>query len=746
VRRVEELLEKKLKVLESTLEHKNVKKFQLLVDRFVIKHGDEDQRKRVADSVQTAMFESDGTCVVEIIDGKALEFNNRFELDGMEFIEPVPHLFNYNNPFGACPKCEGFGRIMGIDEAKVIPDQVKSIYEGAVACWTGEKTGRWLDRFIANAEAYDFPIHRPYHDLTAKQKRLLWKGNSDIEGVDDFFSALLAKSYKIQNRVMLARYRGRTVCSECEGGRLRKEAVCVKVSGLSLPELTSMSIEELNDFFADIDLTLHEEQIAERILLEVRTRLDTMLRVGLNYLNLDRISSTLSGGETQRINLTRLLGSNLTSSLYLLDEPSVGLHPKDTHQLIEVLYHLRDLGNTVVVVEHEEEVIRKADEIIDIGPRAGIHGGHLVYAGSFDNMLIEAKNSLTSEYLTGVRSLVVPKRRKIVDKIEIVNARAHNLQGVNATIPLHAMTCVTGVSGSGKTSLVRHVLYPAIRAHIGEIFSGAAAQGTLTGDLNMIGQVEFINQNPIGRSSRSNPITYVKAYDPIRKLFTSQQISKVRGYKPKHFSFNVEGGRCETCKGDGEIVVEMQFLADVKLQCEECRGLRFKREILEVEYQGKNIHDVLDLSVEEALEFFDSEKEIIKKIKPLDDVGLGYIKLGQTSSTLSGGEAQRVKLASFLGKESDINRILFIFDEPTTGLHFHDILKLLTSLNALVELGHTVLIIEHNMDVIKSADWVIDLGPEGGTGGGNLVCQGTPEEVAQCQDSHTGHFLKAKLA
>jgi excinuclease ABC subunit A len=745
VRRVEELIEKKLKVLSSTLEHKDVKKFQLLVDRFVIKHDDEDQRKRVADSVQTAMFESDGTCIVEIIDGEAREFNNRFELDGIEFIEPVPHLFNYNNPFGACPKCEGFGRVMGIDAAKVIPDPVKSIYEGAVACWTGEKTGRWLDRFIDHAGAYDFPIHRPYHDLTAKQKRLLWKGNSEVEGIDDFFSALIAKSYKIQNRVMLARYRGRTVCPECEGGRLRKEATYVKVGDKSLPELTRMSIEELHDFFVGIKLTVHDEQIAERILMEVKTRLETMLLVGLSYLNLDRISSTLSGGETQRINLTRLLGSNLTSSLYLLDEPSVGLHPKDTHQLIQVLYHLRDLGNTVVVVEHEEEIIRKADEIIDIGPGAGIHGGELVYAGSFVNMLIEAKDSLTSQYLTGVRTLAVPKRRQVVDKIEIINARAHNLQGVNVTIPLHAMTVVTGVSGSGKTSLVKHVLYPALRAHIGEIFSGAAAQGKISGDLNMIGQVEFINQNPIGRSSRSNPITYVKAYDPIRKLFTAQQISKVRGYKPKHFSFNVEGGRCETCKGDGEIVVEMQFLADVKLQCEECRGQRFKREILEVEYREKNIHDILDLSVEEALEFFSTEKEIVKKIKPLDDVGLGYIKLGQTSSTLSGGEAQRVKLASYLGKESDENRILFIFDEPTTGLHFHDIDKLLTSLNALIELGHTVLIIEHNMEVIKSADWVIDLGPDGGAGGGNLVCQGTPEDVAACSESHTGGFLSPKL-
>ena len=743
--RIESLLEDGIPELELTLESPEVAKFMLLVDRFAVRNDDEELVNRVADSVQTAMFESDGTCVVDMIDGDEVEYNNRFELDGLEFIEPVPHLFNYNNPYGACPRCEGFGRVMGIDRDKVIPDPTKSVYEGAVACWAGEKSGRWLDRFIEEAIDYDFPVHRSYNELTSDQVRLLWRGAPDVHGIDDFFKELESKSYKIQNRVMLARYRGRTVCHECEGGRLRKEALYVKVGGRSLPELTHMSVGDLNDFFEHLTLTDHQEEIAERILTEIRTRLETLCRVGLSYLNLERLSSTLSGGETQRINLTRLLGSNLTSSLYLLDEPSIGLHPKDTHQLIDVLKHLRDLGNTVVVIEHEEEVIRAADDIIDIGPEAGIHGGEVVYAGTYQDMLRHAPDSLTSQYLTGKRQLPVPERRAITHKLYIENARANNLKGIGVTIPLQCMTVVTGVSGSGKSSLVRNVLYPGVRAALGEIFSGPSAQGAVSGDLNIIKAVEFVNQNPIGRSSRSNPITYVKAYDPIRKLFSDQQISKVRGYKPKHFSFNVEGGRCETCKGDGEIVVEMQFLADVKLQCEDCKGLRFKREVLEVEYESKNIYEVLNMSINEALEFFKGEAEIIRKIKPLQDVGLGYIKLGQSSSTLSGGEAQRVKLASYLGQGDNGDRVLFIFDEPTTGLHFHDISKLLKSMNALVELGHSVVIIEHNMEVIKSADWVIDLGPDGGSGGGSLVCKGRPEDIIQCSESHTGRFLAGKL-
>lgn len=744
-KRIEEILESEDELLTETLDSTQTKRLFLLIDRLAVDATDEEQRKRVADSVQTTMFEGNGVCLIDEIDGEKTEFNNRFELDGMVFIEPVPHLFNYNNPYGACPKCEGFGRTMGIDADKVIPDQAKSLYEGAVACWSGEKGGMWLNRLISASEDLDLPIHRPYQDLTDAQKDLLWNGNHMVDGIFDYFNELEAKSYKIQNRVMLARYRGRTICHTCNGGRLRPEALCVKVGGISLPEMTRQSVGNLNELFNNLDLTDREEEIADRILREVRTRLGTMCMVGLQYLTLERISSTLSGGETQRINLTRLLGSNLTSSLYLLDEPSIGLHPKDTHQLVKVLHHLRDLGNTVVVIEHEEEVIRQADDIIDIGPLAGIHGGELVYAGPYEDMLKDASDSLTSQYLTGQRTLAIPKRRTIVNKVEIKGARAHNLKGIDVTIPLQAMTVVTGVSGSGKTSLIRHVLYPGMSASVGEVFSGPAARGYLEGDHKMIRQVEFINQNPIGRSSRSNPITYVKAYDPIRKLFTDQQLSKIRGYKPKHFSFNVEGGRCETCKGEGEIVVEMQFLADVKLQCEECKGMRFKREILEVEYEGRNIQDVLNLSIEEALEFFKNEKEIVRKIQPLFDVGLGYIKLGQSSSTLSGGEAQRVKLASYLGKEVDDNRVMFIFDEPTTGLHFHDIDKLLTSLNALVELGHTVVVIEHNMEVIKCADWVVDLGPDGGDGGGSLVCQGRPEDIAACPDSHTGTYLKAKL-
>ncbi|MDX1408224.1 MAG: excinuclease ABC subunit A, partial [Saprospiraceae bacterium] len=591
--RIEEFLESEAKELKASLASKEVGKFKLIIDRFAVRPEDEDQRKRVADSVQTAIYESNGTCYVDVIDGEAMMFNNRFELDGIEFIEPTPALFNYNNPFGACPRCEGFGRIMGIDPDKVVPVPSKSVYEGAVVCWNGEKSRKWLERFIRDASEYDFPIHRPYHDLSREEKKLLWSGAKGLKGIDAYFKQLEAKSYKIQNRVMLARYRGRTRCPECEGGRLRPEAVYVKVGGRSLPELSELSIEDLRQFFADLALTDHEEQIAERILIEVRSRLHTLCEVGLGYLTLERISSTLSGGETQRINLTRLLGSNLTSSMYLLDEPSIGLHPRDTNRLVGVLEHLRDLGNTVIVVEHEEEIIRCSDVILDIGPEAGIHGGEVVYCGPYDTFLREATDSLTQQYLTGKRKLPVPTRRRpVTNKLRVEGARAHNLKGINVTIPLQAMTVITGVSGSGKTSLVRHVLYPALRAHVGEIFSGPSAIGGLTGDLDLVGQVEFINQNPIGRSSRSNPITYVKAYDPIRKLFTDQQISKVRGYKPKHFSFNVEGGRCETCKGEGEIVVEMQFLADVKLICEDCKGHRFKREVLEVKYKDRNIYEV----------------------------------------------------------------------------------------------------------------------------------------------------------
>ncbi|MEO5907234.1 MAG: excinuclease ABC subunit UvrA, partial [Saprospiraceae bacterium] len=657
---------------------------------------------------------------------------------------------NYNNPVGACPRCEGFGRIIGIDEDKVIPDASLSVYEGAVACWLGEKSILWKQEFVKKAGKNGFPVHRPYIDLSKADKKLLWDGRGDIYGINAYFKELEQASYKIQNRVTLARYRGRTTCTECGGGRLRPEATYVKVAGRSLPELADMSVKDLRVFFDNIQISEYEQLTAARILFEIKNRLRTMSNVGLGYLHLERISSTLSGGETQRIHLTRNLGSNLTSSLYILDEPSIGLHPKDTGQLLKVLYELRDLGNTVVVVEHEEEIIREADYIIDVGPAAGIHGGQIVYQGPYLDFLengSEEKISLTHQYLTGHKSVPVPKKRRTSpNKILIQGARLHNLLNIDVQIPLYCMTVVTGVSGSGKTTLIRHVLEPALSSQLG-ITAGSHAHllKALSGDFKRVEGIEVIGQQALGRSSRSNPITYIKAYDSIRKLMTDQHLAKVNGYKPKHFSFNVEGGRCETCKGDGEIVVEMQFLADVKLLCDECGGKRFQKPILEIKYKGKNIYDILDMSVDEAIDFFAEEKEIAERLKPLQDVGLGYIKLGQASSTLSGGEAQRVKLASFLGKERDDRHLLFIFDEPTTGLHFHDINILLRALNALVEKGHTVVIIEHNMEVIKTADWVIDLGPGGGDEGGHLVIQGTPEQVAKCKESVTGHYLKGKL-
>lgn len=721
----------------------------LVVDRFPVAE-DVDLQKRVADSVQTAFYEAEGDCIIEVEGSTTTSFNNRFELDGLTFIEPEPKLFNYNNPVGACPRCEGFGRIIGIDENKVIPDPNLSVYEGAVACWLGEKSSLWKHDFIKKAGKKGFPIHRSYIELSKADKKLLWDGNDDIYGINDYFKELEQGSYKIQNRVALARYRGRTICTACGGGRLRPEATYVKVDGKSLPELADMSVKELHLFFETLKLSDYEEMTASRILFEIKNRLRTMKNVGLGYLHLERISSTLSGGETQRIHLTRNLGSNLTSSLYILDEPSIGLHPKDTAQLLEVLHELRDLGNTVVVVEHEEEIIREADYIIDVGPAAGVHGGEIIFQGPYLDFIengAKEKSSLTHQYLTGIKSVPTPKKRRTSsNKIFINGARLHNLKNVDAQIPLFNMTVVTGVSGSGKTTLIRHVLEPALTNLLG-ITSGshAALVKSITGDYQRIEGIEVIGQQALGRSSRSNPITYIKAYDAIRKLLTDQHLAKVNGFKPKHFSFNVEGGRCETCKGDGEIVVEMQFLADVKLVCDECGGKRFQKPILEIKYRGKNIYDILELSVDEAIDFFNEEKEIAEKLQPLQDVGLGYIKLGQASSTLSGGEAQRVKLASFLGKERDDRHLLFIFDEPTTGLHFHDINILLKALNALVEKGHTVVIIEHNMEVIKTADWVIDLGPGGGDEGGNIVCQGTPEEIVRCKESVTGRYLKEKL-
>ena len=738
--------------IEDLLENENINKdesvtstkeeIKILIDRFVV-NEDEDNRKRVADSVLVAFSESEGEWYVCAINGEEKYFNNRFELDGIVFLEPSHQLFNYNNPYGACPKCEGYGKMLGIDPEKVIPDESLSIYQEAVACWRGEKGKMWLAQLVNSADKFNFPIHKPYKDLTDEQKDILWSGNRYIDGIDAFFQELEDGAYKIQNRVMLSRYRGKTVCNVCKGGRLRKEATYVKVGNVDITKLINIPIDELLAFFVSLELSLHDQKISDRILTEVKNRLNTMIEIGLGYLSLDRLAATLSGGETQRINLTRTLGSNLTNSLYILDEPSVGLHPKDTEKLVRVLKRLRDLGNTVVVIEHEEAVIRNADFIVDIGPEAGIHGGNLVYAGKYDEFIKGVPGSLTSDYMTGVKSIPIPKqKRKIQNKIKITGARQHNLKNIDVTIPLQTMTVVTGVSGSGKTSLVKHILYPALKLMINDpVATSPGKHEKISGDVKNFTMVEMVSQSPIGKSSRSNPVTYVKAYDDIRKLYSDQQLSKIKGYEPKHFSFNVEGGRCETCKGEGYLTVEMQFLADVTLLCEECNGHRFKKEVLEVTYQDKNIYDVLDMTIEESLLFFKDKKNILARLQPLFDVGLGYIKLGQASSTLSGGEAQRVKLASFLTKEFTSKHIFFIFDEPTTGLHFHDINKLMDAFNALVENGHTVLIVEHNMDVIRAADWVIDLGPTGGKEGGHLLYEGRPEGLKDVKESFTGQFI-----
>ena len=721
----------------------------ILIDRFVIKKDEESEWMRLSDSVHTAFYESEGDCWVEmLVDGNKRErFNNRFELDGIEFPEPSPQLFNYNNPYGACPRCEGYGRILGIDLDKVIPDQSKSVYDGAIAPFKGEKHGAWLKQLIDNAHHTNFPVNTPIEELSKEEVKILWKGNGWFRGIDDFFKELESKTYKIQNRVTLARYRGRTICPECDGARLRKEALCVRIADKNIAELTETPIDELYEHFQTLELNEYEQQIASRLLFEIDGRLKFMVELGLGYLRLDRVSSTLSGGETQRIHLTRTLGSNLTASMYLLDEPSVGLHPRDTGRLVEVLKNLRDLGNTVVVVEHEEEVIRNADYLVDMGPEAGIHGGNVVFAGDYDRIHEAAPESLTAKYMRGQMEIALPtERRKLSDFISLKGARQHNLKRVDVKIPLHCLTVVSGVSGSGKTTLVRDILYPALTLHLPDATSKKPGPfDGLEGPIGRITGVEFINQSPIGKSSRSNPVTYVKAYDYIRDLFANQQLSRIRGFMPKHFSFNVDAGRCEACKGEGEQVVEMQFLADVHLECEECKGRRFKQEVLDVEYKGKNIFEVLNLSIEEALDFFEGENNILDRLRPLYDVGLGYVKLGQSSSTLSGGEAQRVKLASFLIRDNKRGHLFFIFDEPTTGLHFHDIQKLLTAINALVENGHTVLVVEHNMEVIKSADWVIDLGPDGGKHGGQLVFEGRPEDLTEVKESHTGKWLAEKV-
>lgn len=719
----------------------------VLIDRFAIAHEDEENWKRIADSALTAFQESEGICIVHRYGGEERMFSNRFELDGMAFPDPTPQLFNYNNSYGACPRCEGYGKVMGIDEEKVVPDTRLSVYDGAIACWRGESGGEWLAQVLKHAHRHDFPVHKPYFQLSRAEKKLLWQGTSSFEGIHAYFRALEEKTYKIQNRVMLARYRGRTTCPDCDGGRLRREAANVRIAGRHIMELVEEPLDKLAAFFQGLRLSPHDRKVARRLLLEIETRLQFMMDVGLGYLTLNRVAGTLSGGETQRINLTRILGSNLTSSLSILDEPSVGLHPRDTERLVRVLRQLRDMGNTVIVVEHEEEIIRSADFLVDMGPRAGIHGGEVVYAGPFAAITTKAKNSLTTAYLTGKMEIPVPAvRRRISSRIILEEARLHNLKNFNAEIPLHAFTVVTGVSGSGKSTLVRHLLHPQLEKVVEARQEGGALPLTsLKGDLRKLTGVEMIGQSPLGRSSRSNPVTYVKAYDAIRELMARQPLSAIRGYKPKEFSFNVEGGRCESCKGEGEILVEMQFLADVRLECEDCRGRRFKQEVLEVTYRDKSISDILHLTVEEALVFFEGHKDIIHRLQPLDDVGLGYVQLGQSSSTLSGGEAQRVKLASFLGREQAGEHIFFIFDEPTTGLHFHDIRKLLDALQALVEKGHTVLVVEHNLEVIKSADWILDLGPEGGEDGGHLVFAGRPEDLMGVKASHTGRFLREKL-
>jgi excinuclease ABC subunit A len=713
----------------------------VLVDRLVVKEFDEDDRHRMADSIGSAFYEGEGELMLEINGATKLNFSNRFELDGMQFEEPVPNLFSFNNPFGACPTCEGFSQVLGIDEDLVIPDKRLSVYDSGVAPWKGEKLGAWKDQFIRGARKFDFPVHKPIIDLTKQQYKTLWEGNEFVNGINDFFKEVEQNLYKVQYRVLLSRYRGRTQCPDCNGYRLRKEALYVKVGGRHIGELCEMPVNELMVWFASLQLSDYDKQVGKRILIEIHHRLKTLLDVGLGYLTLNRLANSLSGGESQRIQLTRSLGSNLTNSLYILDEPSIGLHSRDTERLIKVLKELRDLGNTVVVVEHDEMMMREADYIIDMGPLASHLGGEVIAQGDY-NAIIKSDKSLTGKYLRGDLKIEVPRVvRKFTRSVSVEGARQNNLKNVDVTFPLNVLCVVSGVSGSGKTTLVKQILYPALKKIKGEPVEKTGMHKAITGDIDYISQIEMVDQNPIGKSSRSNPVTYIKAWDEVRDLYAKQPLSKIRGFQPKHFSFNVDGGRCDTCKGEGEQIVEMQFLADVHLTCEVCGGKKFKEEVLEVTYKEKSVFEVLELSVDEALEFFKDEKDIINKIKPLSDVGLGYVKLGQSSDTLSGGEAQRVKLASFLGKGRSQGHILFIFDEPTTGLHFHDIKKLLASFNALIEQGHSILVIEHNTDVIKSADYIIDLGPEAGDAGGSIVYAGVPEGLKKVKESYTGKFM-----
>ncbi|MDX1753822.1 MAG: excinuclease ABC subunit UvrA [Salinimicrobium sediminis] len=735
-----------LRIDETDLSKITEKDLFLVVDRIITK-DEEDFYNRLADAIQTAFFEGKGELFIEDLkEKKVRQFSNKFELDGMVFLEPNVHLFSFNNPYGACPKCEGYGDVIGIDEDLVIPNTGLSVYENAIFPWRGESMSWYRDQLVNNSHKFNFPIHKPYFELTQEQKDLVWNGNKYFEGLNQFFAFLESKAYKIQNRVMLSRYRGKTRCSVCKGKRLRPEANYVKVGGATITELVELPINKVSAFFEKLELNESDAAIAKRLLTEIRNRLSFLSKVGLNYLTLNRKSNTLSGGESQRINLATSLGSSLVGSMYILDEPSIGLHPRDTLKLIEVLKSLRDLGNTVIVVEHDEDIMKAADEIIDIGPEAGTHGGEVVATGTFEDILVS--NSLTGKYLSNTLEIKVPeKRRTSKYYVDVIGARENNLKNIDVRFPLGVFTAVTGVSGSGKSTLIKRILYPAMCKEIGGYGEKAGQFTKIEGKFSNVGSVEFVDQNPIGRSSRSNPVTYIKAYDDIRNLFSNQKLSDIRGYKPKHFSFNVEGGRCETCKGEGEVTIEMQFMADVHLVCETCNGKRFKKEILEVNFAGKNIDEILNLTIDDAVAFFaeNGEDKITSKLKPLQDVGLGYVQLGQSSSTLSGGEAQRIKLASFLVKGNTKEKALFIFDEPTTGLHFHDIQKLLKSFNALIAKGHSVIVIEHNMDLVKCADYVIDLGLEGGETGGRLIAAGTPEEVAGNPESYTAPFLKEKL-
>ena len=721
---------------------KKLGKFQLVVDRIVVQHN-EDFQHRLADAVETAFFEGKGECMLQEVESEVLKhFSNRFEMDGITFLEPNVHLFSFNNPYGACPECDGYGDTIGLDEDLIVPNTGLSVYENAIYPWRGETMSWFRDQLVNNAYKFDFPIHKPWYELSAEQRQLVWDGNKYFTGLTDFFKELEEKSYKIQNRVLLARYRGKTRCHSCHGRRLRKEANYVKIQGKSISDLVEISIEKLQTFFRELTLSPYEQEVAKRLLIEINSRLQFLSDVGLGYLTLNRKSNTLSGGESQRINLATSLGSSLVGSMYILDEPSIGLHPRDTHRLIKVLKSLRDLGNTVIVVEHDADIMKAADYIIDIGPEAGTHGGEVVAAGTYEQLL--KADTLTGKYLSGRLSIEPPKKRRTSPHyISLIGCRENNLKNIDVTFPLDMLTVVTGVSGSGKSTLIKKLLYPAMQKELNASNEKIGQFTRIEGKYKQLQSVEFVDQNPIGKSSRSNPITYLKVYDDIRNLYANQKLAKMRNFSAKHFSFNVDGGRCEVCKGEGEVTIEMQFMADVHLTCEACGGKRFKKEVLEITYEGKNIDDLLNTTIDDAVAFFAAHKQtkIAEKLKPLQDVGLGYVTLGQSSSTLSGGEAQRIKLASFLSKSESKEKVLFIFDEPTTGLHFHDIRKLLDSLQALIEKGHSVIVIEHNLEMIKCADYVIDLGLEGGEKGGAIIAKGTPEEIAKCKESYTGSAL-----